>query len=580
MKRICPGTVSALALIGLIVPAAHAQTAPLRYADPGADDGASAATNGGSGDAASAPSPLAPAGDAGNKPHRRTKIVPYLEVDQSVYDQVQPQSQVLTYTTLAAGADVTIGTHRTTGSASIRYEHHFSETRGTASSDTVTGLLRTTTELVPRALTFDFGGLATNTAIGPQGGTLLDPAYTTGSIYRIWSLYGGPSLSTHAGILAVKASYDLGYSEVDQLHSIVNTTTGVPADLFGHSLTQQGTASIGVRPGEILPFGLALNGAHIQEDMSSLDQRLVDDRIGIQAIQPVSRDLALVGDVGWEKLTVSQRNALLDANGNPVLTAGGQYITDSASPRQIAYRTDGLTWDVGVMWRPSRRTQASAFVGRRYDSTTYYGALGYAPNSRETLTVSVFDGIYGFGSGLTTALQQVPTDIAPTANPFNGNFGNCLYGGAAGACLGGALGSANALVYHVHGFNATSSVTVGRLTFNLGGGYFARRYLTAPGTVLASYDGVLDQTWYASGGVSGRIDQRTQFYLNSFVSLYHTDQVAAADLGDWGVNGTLSHHLTDHLVGTASFEVLGVNQQVAPDQVEMLGQLGLRYNFR
>jgi hypothetical protein len=42
----------------------------------------------------------------------------------------------------------------------------------------------------------------------------------------------------------------------------------------------------------------------------------------------------------------------------------------------------------------------------------------------------------------------------------------------------------------------------------------------------------------------------------------------------------LVHHLTDKLVGTAAVEVLGVKPQVAPDQLEMMGQLGLRYNFR
>jgi hypothetical protein len=462
----------------------------------------------------------------------------------------------------------------------IRYEHHFSETPGVGSSNTVTGIARTTTDIVPHTLTFDFAGLATHTAIGPDGSTVLNPAYNNGSIYQIWSLYGGPSLSTHAGILGIKASYDLGYNAIDQIRAYVPSGQTAPADLFGHSLTQQGTAWVGVRPGEVLPFGIALTGAYLREDMSTLDQRLIDDRIGVQVTQPISRTAAIVGDVGWEKLQVAQRNALLDANGNPVLTSSGQYITDTSQPRKLAYQTDGLTWDVGVVWRPSRRTSASAFVGRRYDSTTYYGALAYAPNSRQTLNVSVFDGIYGFGSGLTTALQQVPTEFAVTSDPFSGNVGSCFIGSTGGSCVGGALGSANALVFHAHGVNATYGLTMGQLSFNVGGGYMARRFLTAPGTVLAVYNGTLDQTWYATAGLSGPIDRQTRFYINSFASLYRTDQVAYGDVGNWGVNGQITHHLTDHLIGTAAFEVLGVNQQISPDQLELMGQLGLRYNFR
>ncbi len=590
MKGVWHIAASALALIAPwgSGTAALAQSAtggaPLRYANPDAGDdtttvpdGADVST-GGNG----AQTPYAPAGGTGSggKPRKHTRIVPYLEIDQTVYDQSAPQQQVLTYTTLAAGADMQFSGHRTTGVANIRYEHHFSETPGVGSSNTVSGIARTSTEIVPRTLTFDFGGLATHTSIGPQGSTVLNPAYNTGSIYQIWSLYGGPSLSTHAGILGIKASYNLGYNEIDQIRAYVPSGQTAPVDLFGHSLTQQGTAWVGVRPGEVLPFGIALTGAYLREDMSTLDQRLIDDRIGVQITQPISRTAAVVGDVGYEKLQVSQRNAVLDGNGNAVLTSSGQYVTDRSQPRKLAYQTEGLTWDVGVVWRPSRRTYASAFVGQRYDSTTYYGTLAYAPSSRQTLNVSVFDGIYGFGSGLMTTLQQLPTDFTVAGDPFSGNVGNCFIGSTGGSCIGGALGSARALVFHAHGANATYGVTLGQLTFNVGGGYMARRFLTAPGTVLSVYNGELDQTWYASAGLSGRIDRQTHFYINSFASLYRTDQVAAGDVGDWGVNGLITHHLTDHLIGTAAIEVLGVNQQISPDQFELMGQLGLRYNFR
>ena len=506
--------------------------------------------------------------------------MPYLEVDQTVYDQTAPEQSVVTYTTLAAGADMLIDTHRTSGVATIRYEHHFSETPGQGGSDTFTGIARIQTQIVPHTLTFDFGGLATHTAIGAGGSTLLNPVDNVGSIYQIWSLYGGPSLSTHAGILGVKASYDLGYNEIDQIRAYVPAGGGAPVDLFGHSLTQQGTVSVGVRPGEVLPFGIALLGNYLREDISNLDQRMIDERLGVQVTQPVSRSVALVGDVGWEKVQVSQRNAQVDANGNPIVASNGQYVTNTNSPRQLAYQTDGLTWDVGVVWRPSKRTMAAAYVGERYDSTTYYGSFYHAPNSRSTLNISVFDGIYGFGSGLMTALQALPTDFTVSRDPFSGNVGGCFLGSTGGSCVTGALGSANAAVFRARGVNAAYAVTVGRLTFNVGTGYISRRFITASDTVLASENGALDQTWYVNAGLAGPIDRQTRFVLSTFASLYHTDELALGDTGDWGVNGMLIHHLTDKLVGTAAVEVLGVNPQISPDQLEMMGQLGLRYNFR
>ena len=571
---------SAIALIAGLIggEAALAQSAggapPLAYGNPDAAD-----------NTATAPDEQAPHGRSGTsvsggKPRKRTRITPYLEVDQTVYDQITPQHDVVTYTTLAAGADMLINSHRTTGMATIRYEHHFSQTRAQGSADTFTGIARTQTQIIPRTLVFDFGGLATHTAIASNGSTYLNPVDNVGSIYQLWSVYGGPSLQTRAGVLGIKASYNLGYNEIDQIRSYVPAGGGRPLDVFGHSLTQSATTMVGVKPGEVAPFGIALLGTYLREDMSNFDQRLVDKRLGVQVTQPVSRNLAVVAEAGWEHVTVSQRNAVIDGNGNPVVSANGQYVLNPSSPRQLAYKTNGLTWDVGVVWRPSKRTMAAAYVGRRYDSTTYYGSIYHAPNSRSTMNVTVFDGIYGFGSGLTTALQALPTDFTVSRDPFSGNVGGCYLGSTGGSCLTGALGSANAFIFHARGVNAAYAMTVGRLSFNVGTGYITRRFITATNTVLASQNGALDETWYVGAGMSGPIDRRTRFSLNGFGSLYHANQLPLGDTGDWGLNGLLVHHLTDRLVGTAALEVLDVKPQVSSDQLEMMGQLGLRYNFR
>jgi hypothetical protein len=546
-----------------------------------APDGTSASASGAS-DGAYVP----PLGHGAQTKRKRTKIIPYLELDQTVYDQVTPHQPVVTYTTAAAGVDMQINDHRTTGMVSLRYEHHFDETGGVGNSDTFTGILRTSTQVIPRTLTLDLGGLATRTSIEQSGGVLINPIENQGSIYQIYSLYAGPSLSTHAGIVGLKAAYNVGYNEIDQIYHYAQSNGGAQPDLFGHSLTQQAMASAGVRPGEVLPFGVTLLGSYLKENINSLDQQLIDERGGVEFTQPISRTTALVADIGWEKVVVSQRNALFDADGNPIIASNGQYATDKSQPRQIAYKTDGLTWDVGVVWHPSKRTMAAAYVGRRYDSTTYYGSLYHAPDSRQTFSASVYDGIYGFGSGLMTALQQVPTDATVVRDPFSGNVGGCYTGSTSGGatpgggCITGALGSANALVFRSRGFNAAYGLNFGRLNFSVGGGYTTRRYIAAPDTILAAENGKLDQTWYVDAGISGPIDRQTRFYVSAFGSVYHTDTYVYGGTADWGVSGSVVHHLTDRLVGTASFEVMGVNPQIASDQLETLGQLGLRYNFR
>ena len=72
---------------------------------------------------------------------------------------------------------------------------------------------------------------------------------------------------------------------------------------------------------------------------------------------PVTPSLSLVGGVGYEDVEVSSRDALRDINGDPVLGSDGRIVTDEGSARQIAFEADGLIWDAGVVWRPSRRTQ-------------------------------------------------------------------------------------------------------------------------------------------------------------------------------------------------------------------------------
>src|SRR3546814_8917483 len=77
-------------------------------------------------------------------------------------------------------------------------------------------------------------------------------------------------------------------------------------------------------------------------------------------------------------LETSQKDPLLDADGNPVVDDDGRFVADPASPQRFAYRTDGIYWYAGVVWRPSSRTRLEAHVGRRYDSWVYFGSLSNA----------------------------------------------------------------------------------------------------------------------------------------------------------------------------------------------------------
>src|SRR3546814_19013429 len=94
---------------------------------------------------------------------------------------------------------------------------------------------------------------------------------------------------------------------------------------------------------------------------------------------------------------IGQRSALLDVDGNPVIDNDGRFVTDKDSPRRLSYDQDGLIWDVGVMWRPSRRTSLEVHAGRRYGSMSYTAAFSYQPSQPTPFQLAVFDVISRFG---------------------------------------------------------------------------------------------------------------------------------------------------------------------------------------
>jgi hypothetical protein len=131
---------------------------------------------------------------------------------------------------------------------------------------------------------------------------------------------------------------------------------GVPnAGAFADSVSHSLTGSVGVAPGVWLPLGIVVSAGYDREDASQLDQRFEDGWGRVDATLPVSPTVALAGGVGYERIKISQRSPLLDSNSQPVVR-NGRYVTDDNSPRALIYDFDDIIWDVGVLWRPNRRT--------------------------------------------------------------------------------------------------------------------------------------------------------------------------------------------------------------------------------
>lgn len=509
----------------------------------------------------------------------RTSIQPYLEVSQNIFKHIHPGDELLTYTAVAAGVDVSLAGRRTEGAVSVRYERRFVEKGNYGSSDTFSGLARVKHDLIPRTLTIEAGGLAARTHVDASGAGSLNTLANPDSVSQIWSVYAGPALATHVGKVAVNGSYLAGYSKLSQPHALQVTPDGPRADLFDHSVAHSAQVSAGVRPHEVLPVGLTASAGWSQEDISNLDQRVREYRAGLQATLPVSTTVALVGDVGWDDVVVSSRDALRDGAGAPVRGSDGRYQTDKSQPRKIAYESNGFTWDVGVMWRPSRRTSLSAFVGRRYDSTTYYGSFSYVPNDRSSMSINVYDGISGFGSSLTNAVHNMPTDFEVTRNPFGGDIGGCVQGAASGGCVNGSVGSLSSSVFRGRGVTANYGMRMGKLRLGLGAGWSRRKFIGAQGTVLAVANGTVDENYFVDASVTGPIGRHSSFTVSVFDSWYKNGRSSVADVNSYGINAGVSRQITERLQGTVAAGLEGISRSVDADELAASGLVGLRYNF-
>ena len=510
---------------------------------------------------------------------RNIVVQPYIEVQQVFTKELSPGDASVTYTQAAAGVDASVQGRNNGASVSVRYEHTFGYDDGVVDSDSVSGIASGYATVVPQVLTVEAGGLATRTRVDASGASTTNPIESEDAESRIYSAYAGPNVHTQVGDAVVNANYRIGYTRV-QADAPVVAPGATPIDVLDDSVSQAGNVHVGTRPGEPLPVGVGVGGGFYQEDVSNLDQRVRDMHARADVTVPVGPDLALVGGVGYEDVEVSGRDAVRDAAGNPVLDASGRFVTDKSSPRQLAYDVSGLIWDVGVMWRPSSRTAFEAHVGRRYDSTTYYGTFAWAPSSRSAVNVAVYDGITGFGGTLSNALANLPDDFPANRNPITGDLTGCVASLEGGNCLTGVLGSVRSAVFRNRGVMASYSEQVGRMTAGLAAGYDRRSFIAATGTVLAVANGTIDETYWANAFVSGELGSNAGFAVNAYASLFKSGFVGAGDTTVLGASAAYRRYLLDRLSANAAVALDYLDSDLAGEDFRTASALvGLRYDF-
>jgi hypothetical protein len=549
---------------------------------PGLDD---AVTSGGSDSASDSRPKRGGASSGRGSGSRRNRITPYIEAQQIVTKRLSGAAtsdfnqgkDVLTYSLLSAGVDASIAGRNNGLSASLRYERRIGYS-GSDSGNSVSGIVRGYAGIVPRTLQLDVGALATRSNIQNNGASVFSGSDVGDSVSQIYSVYAGPTLTSNVGDVKVDGHYRLGFTKVNTGSNLRGTSATPQVDIFDKSIVHDAQLSASTRPGVGLPVGVGVAAGYYREDISNLDQRVDDFNARATVTAPVTGSLALVGSVGYEKVKVSSRNALLDANGAPV-TDNGRVVTDKSQPRQIAYQSNGLIWDAGVIFRPSRRTQLEAHVGRRYGTLGYYGSLRYNPNDRSSLNLAVYDNISGFGGQVNRALANLSSDFSAIRNPITGNISGCT-AGLGGGCLAQALGSVRSATFRARGVQANYNIELGAITAGIGAGYDRRKFIAAQGTILAVANGLVDENYWVNGSIQGSIDANSRYSVNLYANWLNSGSSLQGDTSNYGATLAYYRNLTERLAATAALGVDNISrQEPLGDQMTGSALLGLRYSF-
>jgi len=525
---------------------------------------------------------------------QRTRYVaPYIELGQVVTADLNTD-EVLTYSQVAVGVDAGISSNRAEGQISYRYERRIDWDEDVGDQDIHTGLARGSVN-VARGLSVEGGALATRTRSDIRGSAPGNLAGNVDNITQVYSLYAGPSVSTNVGPVQVAASYFAGYTKVE-VPNATGVAPGQPRlDYYDDSTSHIAQGSVGVAAGTVLPVGVTVSGAYEREDAGQLDQKYEGYFARADVVVPVSGTLALRGGAGYEKIESSQRDALVDANGDAVLDRNGRFVTDPNSPQRIAYNTDGLIYDAGVIWRPSPRLELQANAGWRYGGETYFGTLSYRMSKDVGLQIAVYDGIETFGRQLRDGVRDLPTSFQNQPDPFGQQFNGCVFGGqpgaagsggGAGGCLNDAFQSISTASYRGRGIDGVISASRGRTAFGVGAGY-ANRKLYAPRTAPGiNVFGVEDESYYGQAFYSRALSRVSSFDATLFANYYDSGLTGGGAAGANGSNDVLGaganasySHSFGRLGTIAALGVYASDQDGFETQWSAQALLGARYTF-
>ena len=509
----------------------------------------------------------------------RTYVQPYVEASQILAADLE-DGDVVTFTTLSAGVDAGVNTARAEGQIGLRYDRFFAWEDDAADGDVVSGLARGSYLLSP-GLSIEGGAIATRARSDNRGSA---PGILIGepdNITQVYSLYAGPTLSRALGAARLDAGYRIGYTKVEAPDSVLLAPGLGRRDFYDDATNHLATARLSVAPFAVLPVGLALSAGYEREDAGQLDQRYEGVLVRGDVLAPVSPTVALAAGVGYERIESSSRQPLITPEGGIAVDRDGRFVTDRSQPRRVDYRTDGVYYDVGVVWRPNRRTEARASVGERYGSFSGTGSLSYQASESIGIAVGVYDGVQTFGRQLRQAIASLPTSFVSARDQFTQQYNGCVFGTSGrtpGGCLNAAFQSIGTTSYRARGIDVVVTATRGVHQFGAGAGYANRRLHIGRLPAGVSVFGVEDESVYGSIFYARSLTPVSGFDAQAFLNYYNTVGLGNDEVYAGGAVASYYHRF-GRLQTTASAGIYSFQVGDFDDRWSAQALLGARYSF-
>lgn len=481
----------------------------------------------------------------------------------------------LTYSAVAVGVDGQVATRRVAASFGYRYERRFELNGDLPDSDVHSGIAQVRAQLVPNVVTVEAAGIATRT--GGTGGAFGVNEREAGT--EVYGGYVGPTVSTHAGNVALNAFYRLGYINVDD-DSLAGAAS--PEGNFNSTIHMAGV-SAGIEPGVATPVGVTVSAGHVSASNSSFDSEFEGQFARADALMPVNPSLALTAGVGYSRSRATQQDLLRDGSGAPIIDGNGNLTPDPVAPRVTAYDVEGVYADAGFIWRPTPRSELQMRAGINDDGDpTVMGSAAFQVGRNFGFSFSLYDNDETYGTNLIRNLRNLPDEFVVERDPLSGGLATgCTFDEerpGRGVCLSPALQSITGASYRVRGGSVLFSGT-GR-QWNWGGGIsYAHRDFHLPDEPIFSdafAPSDQDIAVFASGG--RRLGRSANIGLDAFVSVYDSDDPTREVTT---IGGRVSFDQGFMMNRMQLLVALGLSHRsmFTADSLVADGVVGVRYNF-